>query len=77
MPYPRKCDRRRSRSGRRDSRALLLLHDIADVVMIDVAEGLPQGKALDMMHMRSVEKFGPTVSAPTTTPIPQAPMWSS
>ena len=41
---------------------LLLLHDIADVVMIDVAEGLPQGKALDMMHMRSVEKFGPTVS---------------
>ena len=41
---------------------LLLLHDIADVVMIDVAEGLPQGKALDMMHMRSVERFGPTVS---------------
>jgi malate dehydrogenase len=40
---------------------LLLLHDIADVVMIDVAEGLPQGKALDMMHMRSVERFGPTV----------------
>ena len=36
--------------------------DIADVVMIDVAEGLPQGKALDMMHMRSVERFGPTVS---------------
>jgi malate dehydrogenase len=41
---------------------LLLLHDIADVVMIDVAEGLPQGKALDMMHMRSVECFGPTVT---------------
>ena len=29
---------------------LLLLHDIADVCMIDVAEGLPQGKALDLMH---------------------------
>ncbi len=41
---------------------LLLLHDVADVVMIDVAEGLPQGKALDMMHMRSVERFGPTVT---------------
>ena len=40
---------------------LLLLHQIADVVMIDVAEGLPQGKALDMMHMRSVERFGPCV----------------
>lgn len=31
--------------------------DLADVVMVDVAEGLPQGKALDMMHMRSVELF--------------------
>lgn len=41
---------------------LLLLHDIANVVMIDVAEGLPQGKALDLMHLRSVERFGPTVS---------------
>ncbi len=41
---------------------LMLLKDIANVVMIDVAEGLPQGKALDMMHMRSVERFGPTVT---------------
>lgn len=31
--------------------------NLADVVLVDVAEGLPQGKALDMMHMRSVEKF--------------------
>ena len=36
--------------------------NLADVVMVDVAEGLPQGKALDMMHMRSVEKFNVTVS---------------
>jgi malate dehydrogenase len=41
---------------------LLLLHDIADVVLVDVADGLPQGKALDMMHMRSVERFGPSVT---------------
>ncbi len=40
---------------------LLLLHDVANVVMIDVAEGLPQGKALDLMHARSVERFGPTI----------------
>ncbi len=40
---------------------LMLLHGVADVVMIDVAEGMPQGKALDLMHMRSVERFGPTV----------------
>lgn len=31
--------------------------NLADVVLIDVAEGLPQGKALDMMHMRSIEKY--------------------
>ena len=36
--------------------------NLADVVLIDVAEGLPQGKALDMMHMRSVEKFTVSVS---------------
>lgn len=41
---------------------LLLTKEVADVVMIDVADGLPQGKALDMMHSRSVELFGPTVS---------------
>ena len=41
---------------------LLLLHELADVVLIDVAEGLPQGKALDLMHARSVERFGPTVT---------------
>lgn len=40
---------------------LLLMHNVADVVLIDVAEGLPQGKALDLMHMRSVEKFGPMI----------------
>jgi malate dehydrogenase len=35
---------------------LLLLHEAADIV-----EGLPQGKALDIMHSRSVERFGPTI----------------
>ncbi len=40
---------------------LLLLHGVADVVMIDVVEGIPQGKALDLMHLRSVERFGPSI----------------
>ena len=31
--------------------------NLADVVLIDVVEGLPQGKALDMMHMRGVDNF--------------------
>ncbi len=35
--------------------------DIADVVMVDVVDGLAQGKALDLMHLRSVELFESTV----------------
>ena len=31
--------------------------DLADVVLIDIVEGLPQGKALDMMESASVEGF--------------------
>jgi malate dehydrogenase len=41
---------------------ILLTRGIADVTLIDVAEGLPQGKALDMMHSRSVLRFAPVVS---------------
>ena len=43
--------------------ALLLLEkDLCDVCLIDVVDGVPQGKALDMMHARSVEHFGPRVT---------------
>ncbi|MBE0476607.1 MAG: malate dehydrogenase [Coriobacteriia bacterium] len=41
---------------------LTLTKGLADVVLLDVAEGLPQGKALDMMHSRSVERFAPRVT---------------
>ena len=41
---------------------LLLLHQLADVVLVDVVDGLPQGKTLDLMHARSVERFGPRIS---------------
>ena len=40
---------------------ILLTKDLADVVLIDVADGIAKGKALDLMHMRSNEHFGPTV----------------
>jgi malate dehydrogenase len=40
---------------------LLLLKNLANVVLIDVADGVAKGKALDLMHMRSNERFGPTV----------------
>lgn len=41
---------------------LMAVKGVADVVLVDVAEGIPQGKALDMMHARSVLRFGPRVS---------------
>lgn len=41
---------------------LMATKALADVVLVDVAEGIPQGKALDMMHARSVERFTSTVT---------------
>lgn len=41
---------------------IIATKNLADVVLVDVAEGLPQGKALDMMHMRSVEGFTVSVT---------------
>jgi malate dehydrogenase len=41
---------------------LLVLRELADVVLIDVADGVARGKALDLAHMRSIEQFGPTVT---------------
>jgi len=41
--------------------SLLLLKDLADVVLIDVADGMAKGKALDLMHMRFNECFESTV----------------
>src|SRR3989338_4511497 len=35
----------------------LVEKDIADVVMIDVVDGLPQGKALDIMESAPIEGF--------------------
>jgi malate dehydrogenase len=40
---------------------MLATRNVADVVLVDVAEGLPQGKALDMMHARSILRFGSVV----------------
>lgn len=45
---------------------LMALKNIADIVLVDVAEGIPQGKALDMMHARSIEHFSGTVTGSNT-----------
>ena len=36
---------------------LLVQEDVADVVLIDIVEGLPQGKALDIMQSAPILKF--------------------
>jgi malate dehydrogenase len=41
---------------------LLAQRDYADVVLIDIKEGLPQGKALDISQMGPVLGFEPTVT---------------
>jgi malate dehydrogenase len=61
MPYPRVTVVGAGNVGATVAE-LLLLHNIADVNLVDVAEGLPQGKALDLLHARSVERFGPFVA---------------
>ncbi|MDI6713076.1 MAG: malate dehydrogenase [Anaerosomatales bacterium] len=40
----------------------LALKGLADIVLIDVAEGIPQGKALDMMHARRVAGYDVSVA---------------
>ena len=40
----------------------LVEREIADVCLVDIIEGLPQGKALDMMESAPVEKFGAMIS---------------
>jgi len=40
---------------------VLALRDYADVVLVDIKEGLPQGKALDMNQMAAVVGFEPYV----------------
>lgn len=61
MPYPKVTVVGAGHVGATATFALLS-GNLADVVLVDVAEGLPQGKALDMMHSRSVLRFGPTVT---------------
>jgi malate dehydrogenase len=44
----------------------LVEKEIADVVVIDIIEGIPQGKALDIMESAPVEKFDARMSGSNT-----------
>ena len=41
---------------------VLAAHDYADIVLVDIKEGLPQGKALDINQMGAVLGYEPTVT---------------
>ena len=41
---------------------VLAAHDYADVVLVDIKEGLPQGKALDINQMGAVLAYEPRVT---------------
>ncbi len=40
----------------------IALKELADVVVVDIIEGVPQGKALDLMETAPVEKYDATLS---------------
>jgi malate dehydrogenase len=50
--------------------------ELADVVLIDVVEGIPQGKALDLLEAMPIEKRIVALSARTTTRTRRTPtLW--
>ena len=51
--------------------------ELADVVLIDIVEGMPQGKGLDIMEATPVRAPTPACWAPTTTRTPRGRTWSS
>ena len=41
---------------------LIALKQLGDVVLVDIADGIPQGKALDLSQSSSIESFDVKVS---------------
>ena len=56
---------------------LIGLKELGDVVLFDIVEGVPGGKALDISQSGAVEGFDAKSSPPTPTPTSKAPMSSS
>jgi len=51
--------------------------ELADVVLIDVVEGIPQGKALDLLEAMPIEKRDVNVTGANDYPPPPTPTsWS-
>jgi len=54
---------------------LAALKELGDVVIFDIMEGLPQGKALDLCQSGPVDGFNAKLKGTTATAISPAPMW--
>jgi malate/lactate dehydrogenase len=56
---------------------LAALKELGDVILFDIAEGTPQGKALDIAESGPSEGSTPSSRARTTTPTSRARMSAS
>ncbi len=56
---------------------LIGLKELGDVVLFDIAEGIPQGKALDLVQSSPVDGFDAHIPAPTRTTPSTVPMSAS
>jgi len=50
------------------------IKELGDIVLFDIAEGVPQGKALDIAEASPVEGLMPICRAPTAMRALRAPM---
>ena len=56
---------------------LAAIKELGDVVLFDIAEGTPEGKALDIAESGPSEGFDASSKARRTTPISRVPMSAS
>jgi hypothetical protein len=56
---------------------LAAMRELGDIVLFDIAEGIPQGKALDIAQASPVDGFDASSRAPTTMPTSPAPTSAS
>ena len=56
---------------------LAALKELGDIVLFDIVDGVPQGKALDLAESAPVDGFNASLPAPAPMPISPAPTSSS
>ena len=56
---------------------LAAMRELGDIVLFDIAEGIPEGKALDIAQAGPVDDFDASSRARPTTPTSPAPTCAS